>query len=72
MPIGKKLDHADTCQKLYVYIPCDKINLLWLKSFAMAQFKKGCFETGLVPGHEELKPLYDPSSRFAGIGEGAR
>lgn len=65
MPIDKKWDYADTCQKLYVL--CDKINIPQLKNFAIDQFRKGCFEAGLVPGPEEMKPIYEktpPSSPF--------
>lgn len=65
MPIEKKWDYAEACQKLYVL--CDKIHLRQLKNFAIDQFRKGCFEAGLVPGPEEMKPIYDktsPSSPF--------
>ena len=65
MPMDKKWDYADACQKLYLL--CDKINLPQLKNFAIDQFRKGCFEAGLVPGPEEMKPIYDntpPSSPF--------
>lgn len=65
MPIDKKWDYADSCQQLYVL--CDKINLPQLKNLAIDQFRKGCFEARLVPGPEEMKPIYDktpPSSPF--------
>lgn len=65
MPMDKKWDFADACQQLYVL--CDKINLPQLKNLAMDQFRKGCNEAGLVPGPEEMKPIYDktsPSSPF--------
>lgn len=65
MSVDKKWDYADACQKLYVL--CDKINLPQLKNFAIDQFRKGCHEAGLVPGPEEMKPIYDstpPSSPF--------
>lgn len=65
MPIEKKWDYADACQKLYVL--CDKTKLPQLKNMAMDQFRKGCFEAGLVPGPEEMKPIYEktpPSSPF--------
>ncbi|MCJ1457147.1 hypothetical protein MMC28_007514 [Mycoblastus sanguinarius] len=65
MPMDKKWDYADACQQLYVL--CDKINLPQLKNMAIDQFRKGCFEAGLVPGPEEMKPIYDktpPSSPF--------
>lgn len=62
MPTEKKWIYADACQKLYVL--CDKIEMPQLKNFAIDQFRKGCFEAGLVPGPEEMKPIYDktPSS----------
>ena len=65
MPIEKKWDYADACQKLYVL--CDKIDIPQLKNFAIDQFRKGCFEAGLVPGPEEMKPIYEktpPASPF--------
>ena len=65
MPMDKKWQYADTCQKLYVL--CDRINLPRLKNQAIDQFRKGCFDAGLVPGPEEMKPIYDhtpPSSPF--------
>ena len=65
MPADKKWDYADACQKLYVL--CDKVALPQLKNFAIDQFRKGCNEAGLVPGPEEMKPIYDstpPNSPF--------
>ncbi len=65
MPIEKKWEYADACQKLYVL--CDKLILPQLKNFAIDQFRKGCFEAGLVPGPEEMKSIYartSPSSPF--------
>ena len=65
MPMDKKWEFVDACQQLYVL--CDKINLAQLKNLAMDQFRKGCNEVGLVPGPEEMKPIYDktpPSSPF--------
>jgi len=65
MPADKKWDYADACQKLYVL--CDKIKMPQLKNFAIDQFRKGCNEAGLVPGPEEMKPIYEstpPSSPF--------
>ena len=64
-PTDKKWDYADCCQKLYLL--CDKIHLPQLKNIAMDQFRKGCLEAGLVPGPEEMKPIYQktlPSSPF--------
>lgn len=65
MPMDKKWDFADACQQLYIL--CDKINLPQLKNLAIDQFRKGCNEAGLVPGPEEIKPIYErtpPSSPF--------
>ena len=65
MPMEKKWDYADACQQLYLL--CDKINLPELRNEAMDQFRKGCFEAGLVPGPEEMRPIYErtpPSSPF--------
>ena len=56
MPMDKKWDYADACQQLYIL--CEKINLPQLKNLAMDQFRKGCFEAGLVPGAEEMLPVY--------------
>ena len=65
MPAEKKWDYAEACQNLYML--CDKMHIRQLKNFAIDQFRKGCFEAGLVPGPEEMKPIYDktpPSSPF--------
>jgi hypothetical protein len=65
LPIDKKWDYADCCQKLYLL--CDKLHLPRLKNIAIDQFRKGCHEAGLVPGPEEMKPIYQktvPSSPF--------
>lgn len=57
MPMDKKWDFADTCQQLYVL--CDKIRIPELKNLAIDQFRRGCFQAGLVPGPEEMMPIYD-------------
>ena len=65
MPLSRKWDYADACQQLYML--CEKIHLPQLKNMAMNQFRKGCFEAGLVPGAEEMLPVYQktpPSSPF--------
>jgi len=65
MPMNKKWDYADACQQLYIL--CEKIVLPQLKNLAIDQFRKGCFEAGLVPGAEEMLPVYQktpPSSPF--------
>lgn len=65
LPMEKKWDHADACQKLYIL--CDRLQMTELKNLAIDQFRKGCNEAGLVPGPEEMKPIYEktpPSSPF--------
>lgn len=65
MRMDKKWEFAYACQQLYIL--CDKINLPQLKNLAIDQFRKGCHESGLVPGPEEMKPVYEktpPSSPF--------
>ena len=57
MPMDKKWDYADACQKLYIL--CERIELPQLKNVAIDQFRKGCHEAGLVPGPEEMKPIYE-------------
>ena len=53
----QKWDHADTCQKLYIL--CDRVKMPVLKNMAIDQFRKGCNEAGLVPGPEEMRPVYE-------------
>ncbi|KAL8866307.1 MAG: hypothetical protein Q9174_006381 [Haloplaca sp. 1 TL-2023] len=65
MPIDKKWDYADACQKLYIM--CGKINMPQLKNLAIDQFRKGCYEAGLVPGPEEIKPIYDTTPQRSPI-----
>ena len=65
LPVEKKWEYAETCQKLYML--CDRVSLPDLKNYAIDQFRKGCFEAGLVPGPEEMRPVYEntpPSSPF--------
>ncbi|KAK5304578.1 hypothetical protein LTR99_003641 [Exophiala xenobiotica] len=65
MPKDVKWDYAFTCQKLYLL--CEAIGLQELKNLAIDQFRRGCHEAGLVPGPEEMKPIYEhtqPSSPF--------
>ena len=61
MPMDKKWDYADACQQLYIL--CEKIDLPLLKNLAIDQFRKGCFQAGLVPGPEEMLPIYTKTSR---------
>ncbi|KIV83081.1 hypothetical protein PV11_05140 [Exophiala sideris] len=65
MPKDVKWDYAFTCQKLYLL--CERIGLQELQNQAIDQFRRGCHEAGLVPGPEEMKPIYErtrPSSPF--------
>ena len=57
MPMDRKWDYADCCQKLYIL--CNRIHLPQLMNLAIDQFRKGCNEAGLVPGPEEMKPIYE-------------
>lgn len=61
MPMDRKWDYADACQQLYIL--CEKINLPQLKNLAIDQFRKGCFQAGLVPGPEEMLPVYQKTPR---------
>jgi len=61
MHVEKKWDYAFACQQLYVL--CEKIKLPQLKNYAIDQFRKGCYEAGLVPGPEEMKPIYEKTPR---------
>ena len=56
MPFDRKWDYAESCQ--YLYVLCERIKLPELKNEAIDQFRKGCFEAGLVPGPEEMMPIY--------------
>lgn len=60
LPMERKWDYADACQKLYVL--CDKIKMPQLKNIAIDQFRKGCYEAGLVPGPEEIKLIYETTT----------
>ena len=57
LPMEQKWDHAETCQKLYFL--CDRVKMPVLKNLAIDQFRKGCNEAGLVPGPEEMRPVYE-------------
>lgn len=61
----QKWDYAFACQNLYLL--CDRLGIPELKNQAIDQFRKGCFETRLVPGAEEIRPIYHrtaPNSPF--------
>ena len=65
LPLEKKWDHVEACQKLYIL--CHRLHMTELKNLAIDQFRKGCNEAGLVPGPQEMKPIYEktpPSSPF--------
>ena len=61
MSLDKKWDYADSCQQLYLL--CSQINLPELKNEAIDQFRKGCFQAGLVPGPEEMRPIYERTGK---------
>ena len=61
MATDKKWDYAFACQQLYIL--CDKMNLPQLKNLAMDQFRRGCYEARLVPGPEEMLPIYQKTPR---------
>ena len=56
MAMDKKWEYAFACQKLYIL--CEKIKLPQLKNLAIDQFRRGCYEASLVPGVEEMVPVY--------------
>ncbi|KAL9114488.1 MAG: hypothetical protein Q9227_001569 [Pyrenula ochraceoflavens] len=63
--MDQKWEYAEACQNLYLL--CDKIQLQELKNIAIDLFRRACHEAGLVPGPEEMKPIYEktpPSSPF--------
>jgi hypothetical protein len=55
-PKDVKWDYAFTCQKLYLL--SEVIGLTELKNRAIDEFRKGCNEARLVPGGEEMEPIY--------------
>jgi hypothetical protein len=55
-PKDVKWDYAFTCQKLYLL--SNTFGLPELKNLAIDQFRKGCHEARLVPGPEEMGPIY--------------
>jgi hypothetical protein len=56
IPKEGRWDYAYACQKLYLLSTA--IGLLELANLAIDQFRKGCHDTGLVPGAEEMFPIY--------------
>ncbi|KAG8528545.1 uncharacterized protein KY384_007463 [Bacidia gigantensis] len=61
LAVDRKWDYAFACQQLYIL--CEKINMPELKNVAIDQFRKGCYEAGLVPGAEEMILVYQKTSR---------
>ena len=60
-----KWEHAFACQQLYAL--SERLVLPVLKNAAIDQFRRGCWEAGLVPGPEEMVPVYSatpPGSAF--------
>ena len=57
----RKWDYAFACQQLYAL--CERIELPLLKNAAIDQFRRGCFEAGLVPGPEEIAPVYETTPK---------
>ena len=53
----KKWEYAFACQQLYAL--CERIGLTALKNVAIDQFRLGCHQAGLVPGPEEMVPVYE-------------
>lgn len=61
-PKDTQWEYAFACQKLYTL--SITIGLVELQNLAIDQFRKGCHDSGLVPGPEEMIPIYQktPSS----------
>ena len=60
-----KWEHAFACQKLYAL--AERLDLRAVKNAAIDQFRAGCYQAGLVPGPEEMGPVYattPPGSPF--------
>ncbi|ETN42519.1 uncharacterized protein HMPREF1541_01676 [Cyphellophora europaea CBS 101466] len=55
-PKEAKWDYAFTCQKLYIL--STTVGLNELQNLAIDQFRKGCHDSALVPGPEEMIPIY--------------
>ena len=61
MENDRKWDHAFACQQLYSL--CERLELPLLRNVAIDQFRRGCFEAGLVPGPEEMSPIYETTPK---------
>lgn len=61
LAMDKKWEHAFACQKLYTL--CDRLQMTELKNLAIDNFRHGCKQAGLVPGPEEMKPIYEKTPR---------
>ena len=55
--VDKIWPYAYACQNLYLL--CETIGISDLKNIAIDQFRRGCAESRLVPGAEEIKPIYE-------------
>ena len=61
----RKWDYAFACQQLYAL--GERLGLRAVKNAAIDQFRRGCYKAGLVPGPEEMRPVYastPPGSPF--------
>lgn len=61
----RKWEYAFACQNLYML--CERIGIRDLQNLAVDQFRKGCWEARLVPGADEIRPVYErlpPNSQF--------
>ena len=56
----RQWEHAFQCQQLYAL--AQRLGLRALKNQAIDQFRRGCFAAGLVPGPEEMAPVYAATS----------
>ena len=52
----RKWDHAFACQQLHAL--AERLGLRAVKNAAIDQFRRACNEAGLVPGPEEMAPVY--------------
>lgn len=57
----KKWEYAYSCQNLYLL--CERLSIPALKNLAIDQFRRGCHETHLVPGADEIEPVYEGTPR---------
>lgn len=65
MPSDQKWNYTYTCQNLYLL--ARRLSIPTLGNLAIDQFRQGCNITRLVPGAEEIRPIYartPPESPF--------